>query len=168
MYVCFSFFSKISLKMVSSAQGIALKHRFECCDCETRLLSLAQGRLRGDKCHACFSGQLCQCTLILICSIPAIPVLDPSCAKFYSLFVYSWSSVYSVAEVIGNTFCAFSAFTFSFAGWICLLHGACYEGKGPDTRLAGTALIPWFYMIWMPKAENPEVNHCLWWLTQPL
>lgn len=51
-------------------------------------------------------------------------------------FVYSYSSVCSEAEVIVNIFCAFSAFTFSSAGCICLLLGACYEGKGPDTRLA--------------------------------
>lgn len=84
-HVCtFFLFSKISLRTVSNPQDVVPNCRFE--GCESRgLLSLAPGRHHGDRCHACF----CQCTLILTCSIPAIPVLGPSCAKFYSLFVYS-------------------------------------------------------------------------------
>lgn len=66
----------------------------------------------------------------------------PSCAKVYSLFAYRYSSVSTEAEVIVNTLYSFSTFAFCSAGMICLVHGACYKGKGPNLGLTGTEIIP--------------------------
>lgn len=118
MYARFAFWAKSPsewlpiLTVVFQTAGLKAVKAGDCCE-SRGLLSLAPGRHHGDRCHACF----CQCTLILTCSIPAIPVLGPSCAKFYSLFVYS----YKQCLQWGGSYCEHLLCIFSFHLLLCWL-----------------------------------------------